>query len=76
MQAWRRPGYPDGPQVPHAAQGIFGESPFHKKSLQEEGVQERGPKSKRSQARGAWRQVKGMESRLRGSSSGALGIQR
>lgn len=40
--------------VPCATQDIFGECHSLQESMDEEGLQERGPKTKRSQARRTW----------------------
>lgn len=61
--------------VPHTAQDIFEECHAQQESIDEESLQERGPKTKRSQARRTWGQMKELEGWLLWRSLWVLSIQ-
>lgn len=66
-QAQRCSANTDGLQG-HVQLRISWESPSQQRSLDEEGLDERGPKDKRSEVGGVWEQMNGMQRRkFRGS---------
>lgn len=62
VQAQRCSANTDGLQD-HVQPRISWESHSQQKSLDEEGLEERGPNSKRSEAGGVWEQMNGTQSR-------------